>query len=114
MANDDRTHASKPMEFSFANYASEFEDHIHKSIRGYSDLRNDSIAFSQYFVEDETDVLDLGCSTGKFLSEVRRCNLDRAPGARFLGIDIEGAFESYWDNYRAPNLIFEKCDLRTT
>ncbi len=50
--------------FSFSNFADQFDDHIEKSIRGYSDLRNDVVGMSKYFIEEGTQVLDIGCSEG--------------------------------------------------
>ena len=42
-----------------------FDKHIEKSIRGYSNLMNDVISFSRYFIENDINVIDIGCSTGK-------------------------------------------------
>jgi tRNA (cmo5U34)-methyltransferase len=107
--SDDRTE----IPFSFARNAGDFEEHIHQSIRGYADLRNDCLNFSKYFVENDTTVLDLGCSTGRFLRDLWEHNSERAPAARYVGIDIEPAFEGYWENHRAPNLAFHTGDIRT-
>src|SRR5262245_50638703 len=101
------------MAFSFASQAKTFEEHILKSIRGYDNLRNDCIALSKYFVENDTSVRDLGCSTRKFLSELLAHNNDRAPRVRYIGIDIEPAFENYWQGFKASNLAFHTCDIRS-
>ena len=52
-------------DFTFAHRQEGFDEHINKSIRGYSELLNDVIAYSQYFVDSGTNVVDIGCSTGK-------------------------------------------------
>lgn len=101
------------MMFSFANFADDFESHIHNSIRGYDDLRKDCLSFSRYFIEDHTTVLDLGCSTGKLLSEVRDKNQTRAPHASYRGIEIETAFQRHWKKLHALNLKFELSDVRS-
>jgi hypothetical protein len=49
-----------PKTFSFANYTDEFDTHISQSIRGYADLRDDAVGISKYFVEANTQVLDIG------------------------------------------------------
>jgi len=98
--------------FSFAGFAEDFESHIHKSIRGYGDLRADCIGLSQYFVDDETTVLDIGCSTGQFLNQVRSSNETGAPNAAYIGIDVEESFQKHWDIYRADNLEFIVSDVR--
>ena len=57
--------------FTFATAEEGFDNHIDQSIRGYSNLWNDVLKFSEYFVEDETCVVDIGCSTGKLLKEMK-------------------------------------------
>ena len=52
-------------DFTFAHREEGFDEHIEKSIRGYSHLIEDVISLSRYFVEDDTNVIDVGCSTGK-------------------------------------------------
>ena len=42
-----------------------FDDHIEHSIRGYTNLLDDIVSLSRNFVEDETNVIDIICSTGK-------------------------------------------------
>ena len=52
-------------DFTFAHREEGFDEHIENSIRGYSNLINDVVSFSRYFVEDGTNIIDIGCSTGK-------------------------------------------------
>ena len=52
-------------DFTFAHREEGFDEHIEHSIRGYSHLLNDVVQYSRYFVEDDTNVVDIGCSTGK-------------------------------------------------
>ena len=52
-------------DFTFAHREEGFDEHIEHSIRGYSHLLNDVVNYSRYFVEDDTNVVDIGCSTGK-------------------------------------------------
>jgi tRNA (cmo5U34)-methyltransferase len=84
------------LEFSFAAFADGFDDHIRRSIRGYDDLVEDCLRISEYFIEDRTSVLDIGCSAGTFLRQLREQNAERAPGARYVGIEIEDRFTSQW------------------
>ena len=44
-------------DFTFAHREEGFDEHIEKSIRGYSHLLNDVINYSRYFVEDHTNVV---------------------------------------------------------
>lgn len=97
------------MDFSFSNYAENFDDHIENSIRGYSDLRSDVISLSKYFVENDTTVLDIGCSQGTVLRQIRE-NSDHAPEASYVGIDVEEAFQEHWTD--EDNLKFLIEDVR--
>ena len=57
---------SKNYDFTFLSQREEgFDDHIEHSIRGYTNLLDDIVSLSRNFVEDETNVIDIGCSTGK-------------------------------------------------
>jgi hypothetical protein len=67
--------------FSFANYADDFDHHIERSIRGYSNLIEDCVELSQYFVENGTVFCDIGCATGRTLAAIRARNQERAPDA---------------------------------
>ena len=61
--------------FTFASSEKEgFDSHILHSIRGYEDLWNDVLKFSRYFVEDYTNVVDVGCSTGKLIDAMFKQN----------------------------------------
>jgi len=44
-------------DFSFAHSPEGFDNHINDSIRGYSNLLEDTVSFSRYFVEDHTKVV---------------------------------------------------------
>ena len=45
--------------FTFAQRSEGFDTHIDLSIRGYSNLIDDVLKFSEYFVEDDTMLLIL-------------------------------------------------------
>ena len=81
--------------FSFTNFSKEFDEHIDKSIRGYSTLRSDVVKISKYFVEDDTTVLDLGCSQGSLLRMMYEQN-DHATTAQYLGVDVNDSFAPHW------------------
>ncbi|MEX0598333.1 MAG: methyltransferase domain-containing protein [Candidatus Paceibacterota bacterium] len=83
--------------FTFATREEGFDNHIDKSIRGYSDLWNDILKLSEYFVEDDTDIVDIGCSTGKLLKKMKENNYSFAPKASYIGVEIEESFYSEFD-----------------
>jgi len=79
-------------DFTFAHRDEGFDNHIDKSIRHYSTLHDDIVKMSQYFVEDNTIVYDLGCSTGKTLGAMIDQNRTFAPDAHYVGIECADGF----------------------
>lgn len=98
------------VEFTFATEEGGFDSHIDSSIRGYQNLWADVLKFSEYFVEDETTVIDIGCSTGRLLKAMKTQNDRFAPHCMYKGIEVEKAFYSELEN--EENLSFEKLDIR--
>ena len=88
--------------FTFATREEGFDNHIDGSIRGYGDLWKDIVDISQYFVENETMVVDIGCSTGKMLKSMIAQN-KFAPRAMYEGIEIEPDF---WEPYEQDERDF--------
>jgi len=85
-------------DFTFAHRQEGFDEHIDWSIRGYSNLLGDVISFSRYFVEDNTNVVDIGCSTGKTTEKMLLHNQDHCKNAKYVGIEIaEGFYDSLDD-----------------
>ena len=78
-------------DFTFAHRDEGFDNHIDNSIRGYSNLLEDIIAMSRYFVENNTDIIDIGCSTGKVTEMMIEQN-DFAREATYRGIEIATGF----------------------
>jgi tRNA (cmo5U34)-methyltransferase len=96
--------ASKP--FSFTSFADEFDSHIDMSIRGYSLLREDIVSISKYFVENETTVVDIGCSQGTLIRSIRDAN-KQAPKATYYGLDVNRAFKKHWRSDRTLKYLVE-------
>jgi tRNA (cmo5U34)-methyltransferase len=102
--------------FTFATRDEGFDNHINASIRHYGDLWNDVLSMSQYFVEDNTNVVDIGCSTGKLLKAMIKQNTF-APEANYIGVEIE---EDFYDGFEedmqyaesGKRLKYETCDVR--
>jgi tRNA (cmo5U34)-methyltransferase len=106
--------------FTFANIEEGFDNHIHNSIRGYSDLWNDVLALSEYFVEDNTNVVDIGCSTGKLIKQMYKQN--NFSNCHYHGIEVESSFyKQLIDEDRityfkdtVKNFNFNNCSLVTS
>ena len=80
-------------DFTFAHREEGFDEHIEKSIRGYSSLMEDVISLSRYFVEDNANIVDIGCSTGKNTKAMMDYNKDHSPEAKYIGIEVADGFE---------------------
>ena len=71
-------------DFTFAHVQGGFDKHIKKSIRNYDQLLQDVADFSRYFVENDTNIVDIGCSTGKLTSLLHSANKDHCTGGNYL------------------------------
>ena len=102
--------------FTFAASKEGFDNHIDTSVRGYSQLWGDILSLSKYFVEDYSQVVDLGCSSGKLLKGMIEQNHKHIPHAQYTGIEIEDDFAvGHGDDLMSgkwPNLYFEHMDAR--
>ena len=78
-------------DFTFAHSPEGFDNHIDSSIRGYANLLDDVVAFSRYFVEDGTNVVDVGCSTGKLTQMILENNPNRKM-AHYVGVELADSF----------------------
>tara|TARA_A200000159_G_scaffold7647_1_gene6639 strand:- start:1261 stop:1956 length:696 start_codon:yes stop_codon:yes gene_type:complete len=80
-------------DFTFAHREEGFDEHIENSIRGYGHLLEDIVSLSRYFVENDTNVYDLGCSTGKMTQRLIEANYDHCTDANWYGIEIADGFQ---------------------
>jgi tRNA (cmo5U34)-methyltransferase len=79
-------------DFTFAHRDEGFDNHIEKSIRGYNYLHDDIINLSRYYVEDWTNVVDIGSSTGKTIEAMAIQNEHFAPSATYVGVELAEGF----------------------
>ena len=47
-----------------------FDSHINKSVPLYNETHNLYLKLSDFFLQENSNILDIGCSTGTFLSKV--------------------------------------------
>lgn len=107
-------------DFTFAHREEGFDDHIEHSIRGYKNLLEDVVAYSRYFVEDNTNVVDIGCSTGKLTNSLIKENQDHCAEAHYVGVelaegfykDLDKRYDDITSNNPWVNLDFIKGDIR--
>lgn len=101
------------VDFSFAEHANGFDEHIRQSVPGMDMLRGMTVDLSRHFVQPNTTVLDIGCSTGAVLRAIRDANQASRATASYIGVDIERQFDSHWRERAAANVRFEITDART-
>ena len=80
-------------DFTFAHRQEGFDNHIQQSIRGYDNLMEDVISLSRYFVEDNTNIVDIGCSSGKNTQAMMEYNSDHSPAAKYIGVEVADGFK---------------------
>ena len=99
--------------FTFAQRKEGFDNHIEDSIRGYTNLWSDILKYSEYFVEDDLNIVDIGCSTGKLLKNMIQNN-SFAPNANYCGIEIEKDFYKNYDKDEKEftQLSYHRGDVR--
>ena len=100
--------------FTFATSNEGFDNHIDTSVRGYSHLWGDILNLSKYFVEDYTQVVDMGCSSGKLLKGMIEQNGKTIPQAQYTGIELEEDFFGDYthDEEKYHQLNYFRGDVR--
>ena len=107
-------------DFTFAHREEGFDKHIELSIRGYKNLHDDVVTLSRYYVDEGTNVVDIGCSTGKTLEEMIKQNSSFSPHVNYIGVEVAKGFElsmiersaSIKLKYPETNFEFEFQDIR--
>jgi len=109
-------------DFTFSHVTGGFDTHIQKSIRNYDQLLDDVVALSRYFVEDKTNIVDIGCSTGKLTDMLFQGNYDHCKNANYTGVEIADGFRKALEARKkfkffhgdVQDYIFENCSLVTS
>jgi tRNA (cmo5U34)-methyltransferase len=71
-------------DFSFDTIV-DFDNHIQTSIPRYNDIHTIIDSILEYFIIDNINIYDLGCSTGSLLMRISDKYLDKS--IRFIGVD---------------------------
>ena len=102
--------------FTFAQSPEGFDNHIENSVRGYTNLWHDILAMSKYFAEDDTYIVDLGCSSGKLLKNMIDYKKSLKLKFNIKFIEIEEDFsEGHGQDVMSDkwnNLAYENIDAR--
>lgn len=94
--------------FSFATVAN-FDDHIRYSIPGFDKLTHIITRMSTYFINSQSHVIDIGCSTGKLIQSIGDEN---NWVGRYTGVEIEKTFrKQYKSRNKQINFVTDDvCD----
>lgn len=88
--------------------ASHFDEHVRQSVHMYDDFHKSIINMSKFFIEDYTNILDVGTSTGEFLNKLKfnkTCN--------YIGIDTELAMINKAKEKISSGVTLEVGDILT-
>ncbi len=94
------------IDFSFDQQSRRFDEHISKSIPDYEGLCWWIERFSRRFVQAETRVVDVGCSTGAQLQRIAEANRRARKHVSYIGIDPARGFANQWAQRQAQDLQF--------
>ena len=84
-----------------------FDEHINKSIPLYEKFQNDISNMSVYFSQNNSNIIDIGTSTGSLIKKISDINVNR--NLYFTGIDIEvDMIDKCKELYE--NINFKVCD----
>lgn len=62
-----------------------FDEHVNQSVPLYTEIQNVVASLSDFFINSEYPIYDLGCSTGETISKINMRHYDK--DLRFIGID---------------------------
>ena len=71
-------------DWTFCDIADDFDDHVVASVLSYKEFHSTILEMGKYFIQPNTYVVDIGCSTGVLTSELSRIGRN----ATYYGIDI--------------------------
>ena len=75
--------------FSFSTIE-QFDKHVSKSVDGYIELHDAVCKIAEYFIDDNTNVFDIGCSTGTLIKKID--TTVQRNGVKLIGIEPEWNF----------------------
>lgn len=99
-------------DFTFGKVAENFDNHIDQSIRGYKDLVSDILNYSDYFVENDTSIVDIGSTTGRVLRLLKDRHNNNFKNLKFEGYEIEEKFHKDC-NYKDIDVFSDVKDWRS-
>jgi tRNA (cmo5U34)-methyltransferase len=79
---------TKNASWSFkGNVFKKFDNHINKSVPLYKETHNLYLKLSDYFLQDKSRIVDIGCSTGTFLTSLYIKHINNTKKINYFGVD---------------------------
>ena len=69
------------------NVAKSFDKHIGKSVPLYKETHNLYLYLSDFFLQNNSKIIDIGCSTGVFLKSLKHRHIKNKKKITYVGID---------------------------
>lgn len=89
-----------------------FDTHINKSVPLYNETHDLYLKLTDFFLQDKSKIIDIGCSTGTFLSKVYERHNKNSKKIKFEGIDNVSEMIKFCKmKNRKKNLKFFKGDV---
>jgi tRNA (cmo5U34)-methyltransferase len=89
------------------NVFKNFEKHINKSVPLYSTTHNLYLNLSDFFLQSESHIIDIGCSTGNFINQLYERHKNNEKNIKYLGIDNTKEMINFCKKkYKKKNLNF--------
>jgi len=97
-----------------------FEKHIKKSVPLYSTTHELYLNLTDFFLQDKSNILDIGCSTGNFIGKVYNRHKNNSKNLKYFGIDNTREMVKYCNkkfkkekiNFKLRNIenfVISKC-----
>ncbi len=115
MKKVDKDITLKSSKWSFeGNVNKYFDVHVKKSVPLYTETHNLICNFSDYFINQNSTVYDIGCSTGTLLKKIAKRHKD-IENLKLIGFDIsENMVEHSKKNCKLNNVKYYKKDITKT
>lgn len=87
----------------------QFDDHVRQSVPLYELFHKSLIELSRFFIRKDSEIIDIGTSTGFFIKSLYDTALNR--GNSFIGVDIESAMiDECRYRHSDDNILFINAD----
>lgn len=87
-----------------------FDNHINKSVPLYKETQELFLYLSDFFLQDNSKIIDLGCSTGTFLNKLFNRHKNNSKKIKYIGYDTVGEMVKFCKKKNNKGIKFIKMD----